>query len=144
MFFNGYDETHGLCAVDYALGAGFIQVCGELWVSDGTPEGTDRIDVIPGIVPSAPEQLFGSTRGMLYFLGRKDGVGPQLWISDGTLAGTRPFLTVSNLSWVNALATVNTRGWSSSTRPTAASGVTAHGRWKRTRCDERTDKRGRA
>lgn len=69
----------------------------ELWWTDGTPEGTRPIvDVYPGPasgvanhgIASQPRRLHTTSRGVL-FIGN-DGVhGEELWITDGTAAGTR-------------------------------------------------------
>src|SRR5262245_50566977 len=63
----------------------------ELWVSDGTPEGTVVLDLIPGPAGSFPMSLT-NVGGTLFFTARDltDGVthGRELWKSDGTPAGT--------------------------------------------------------
>ncbi len=60
----------------------------ELWVSDGTPEGTRLIkDVNPGTEGSNPCWLT-SAGGKVYF-SANDGVhGDELWVTDGTEGGT--------------------------------------------------------
>jgi ELWxxDGT repeat protein len=66
----------------------------ELWVSDGTAGGTVRIgELVPGsdvpgpFGPSHFSRLTG-WNGKLFFV-LDDGRGPRLWVSDGTVAGTR-------------------------------------------------------
>src|SRR5262245_36458037 len=63
----------------------------ELWVSDGTPEGTVVLDIIPGPAGSFPMDL-RNVGGTLFFTARDltDGVthGRELWKSDGTAEGT--------------------------------------------------------
>ena len=67
-----------------------------LWVSDGTQEGTFELDVLPdGEVTnlSRPADVT-SAGGRLYFAVGPGGTGgtvsePEVWISDGTEAGTR-------------------------------------------------------
>lgn len=61
----------------------------ELWVSDGTAEGTLRVaDVRPGVASSFPTPL-AAVGGELWFAA-DDGVhGSELWRTDGTEAGTR-------------------------------------------------------
>ncbi len=60
----------------------------ELWVSDGTPEGTVMVkDINPGYVPSAPSQMI-SFKGKLFFSAYTAQFGQELWTSDGTAAGT--------------------------------------------------------
>ncbi|MCY0998743.1 hypothetical protein OWM54_16510 [Myxococcus sp. MISCRS1] len=60
----------------------------ELFVSDGTPEGTVRVkDIWPGEVGSFPNALF-EYQGLLYFTAGDPAHGRELWRSDGTAAGT--------------------------------------------------------
>jgi ELWxxDGT repeat protein len=61
----------------------------ELWVSDGTPEGTRALDLAPGLQSSGPAGLIALGNRLLFWTydfptGRFD-----LWVSDGTLAGSR-------------------------------------------------------
>ncbi|QSQ25409.1 hypothetical protein JY651_10980 [Pyxidicoccus parkwayensis] len=61
----------------------------ELWVSDGTPEGTGRlVDIFPGEEGSYPSGLT-VFEGLLYFAATDDVHGRELWVSDGTEEGTR-------------------------------------------------------
>lgn len=72
----------------------------ELWVTDGTTAGTQRVkDINPGTATS-----FGSPfpnfqgfdfGGKAYFLANDGTNGPQLWVSDGTEDGTQPFATIN-------------------------------------------------
>jgi ELWxxDGT repeat protein len=56
----------------------------ELWVTDGTDNGTMLFaDLVPGSVSSAPYN-FAVSNGRLYFVAKR-----QVWISDGSVAGTR-------------------------------------------------------
>ena len=60
----------------------------ELWSTDGTPEGTSRLDIAPGLLGSYPQDLV-AWDGRLWFAAQ-DGVhGMELWTSDGTAEGTR-------------------------------------------------------
>src|SRR5262245_48576637 len=63
----------------------------ELWMTDGTPEGTVVFDLIPGPAGSFPMNLV-NVGGTLFFTARDltDGVthGRELWKSDGTPGGT--------------------------------------------------------
>ena len=73
VFFALRDEEHGR----------------ELWVSDGTREGTRLVlDIVPGAVGSEPVELT-AFQGRLYFT---TGGDRRLWTSDGTAAGTVPFV----------------------------------------------------
>ena len=72
----------------------------ELWVSDGTSEGTKLVaDINPNFVYSYPEgdRLFGRDskpryfiefNGKLYFTADDGENGNELWVSDGTSEGT--------------------------------------------------------
>lgn len=51
----------------------------ELWVTDGTPEGTKlRADLIPGTGTSSPSRLIES-QGVQYFVAVGVGIGKELW-----------------------------------------------------------------
>jgi ELWxxDGT repeat protein len=61
----------------------------ELWISDGTRDGTYELkDIYPGDGSSSPTELFAVPGGVLFQA--EDGVhGRELWFTDGTEAGTR-------------------------------------------------------
>jgi ELWxxDGT repeat protein len=100
-FFNAYDDQNGLCMYVPA-GVGERQVCGELWTTDGTVAGTHLVkDLLPGSAPGAPENLFASSAGKLYFAAA-DPARPTVaraWVSDGTAEGTRMLPQTSNWLW---------------------------------------------
>lgn len=56
----------------------------ELWVTDGTPEGTRKLRGFTG--PDGPRELTAAS-GRLFFTA--DEAGREVWTSDGTAAGTR-------------------------------------------------------
>lgn len=61
----------------------------ELWVSDGTTDGTRMlVDLVPGPVRSDPYSLY-PYRGKLLFSCDHNVYGEELWITDGTPEGTR-------------------------------------------------------
>ncbi|MDQ2676181.1 MAG: hypothetical protein M3Y34_05180 [Actinomycetota bacterium] len=74
LFFTANDGIHGL----------------ELWVSDGSPEGTQMVkDINPGPGDSGayhPIEFNGSLMFGAYDGGRR---GTEVWLSDGTAAGTQ-------------------------------------------------------
>ncbi|MEX0641590.1 MAG: ELWxxDGT repeat protein, partial [Pirellulales bacterium] len=70
----------------------------ELWVSDGTPGGTQLVsDIDPGPVGSGPQYL-ADVDGQLFFSGQW-GTDAELWTSDGTDAGTRRVLDINPNGW---------------------------------------------
>ncbi|HYI22078.1 MAG TPA: ELWxxDGT repeat protein [Candidatus Limnocylindrales bacterium] len=73
LFFTAKDESSGR----------------ELWTTDGTPEGTQRIkDIRPGSAGSTPLRL-EAVGDRLYFSADDGATGRELWISDGTELGTK-------------------------------------------------------
>ena len=61
---------------------------GELWKSDGTAEGTERVaDIWPGSQGSFPDEL-EVVDDTLFFVADNGTHGPELWKSDGTTQGT--------------------------------------------------------
>ena len=61
----------------------------ELWVSDGTTEGTNLlIDINSGANASYPDNLI-QIGNKLYFSATTEENGRELWVSDGTTEGTR-------------------------------------------------------
>jgi ELWxxDGT repeat protein len=61
----------------------------ELWKTDGTPEGTERVaDLRPGSEGSNP-RVFAPLGGWMVFSATDPALGQELWLSDGTAAGTR-------------------------------------------------------
>ena len=55
----------------------------EMWVTDGTEEGTRRFHDVN------PYGYHAVHNGRLFFAGRHDDDGQELWVTDGTEAGTR-------------------------------------------------------
>lgn len=71
-FFAASDEEHGE----------------ELWVTDGTKEGTRMVmDIVPGPESSEPSYL-GRLNDKVLFSAVTEGYGRETWISDGTEEGT--------------------------------------------------------
>lgn len=68
----------------------------ELWVSDGTENGTELFkDINPGSSNSLPSN-FKEYNGKLYF-SAKNGSGHGLWVTDGTDAGTVMIQSTSSI-----------------------------------------------
>ncbi|HWL69379.1 MAG TPA: hypothetical protein VNS22_13480 [Geminicoccus sp.] len=76
--FGGTDQEHGQ----------------ELWVSDGTPEGTRLLkDILPGVQPVGagaygPHSITPLADGRALFVATDGTHGFELWVTDGTEAGT--------------------------------------------------------
>lgn len=69
---------------------------GEIWRTDGTPQGTRRLkNVRPGLKDSNPKLLEGPLQPSLrYFFASSEKRSQELWITDGTTAGTKSLLTL--------------------------------------------------
>lgn len=59
----------------------------QLWISDGTPDGTQAIHAVGGYSPSYVGGLIVGA-GRVYFTVVDEDHGDELWSSDGTVAGT--------------------------------------------------------
>lgn len=104
LYFKANDGAHGL----------------ELWVTDGTDAGTQMVKDINSSgstgafngKSSGRLGLFGVYNNNLYFASN-DGVGSgyELWISDGTSAGTKKFLSKDGTTffWVNNFTVFNNK-----------------------------------
>lgn len=61
----------------------------ELWVTDGTPEGTKMVkDIYPGNKSSNPTWLTQFNDKVIFSATGNDKIGTEVWISDGTEEGT--------------------------------------------------------
>jgi ELWxxDGT repeat protein len=61
----------------------------ELWISDGTEEGTRLLkDIYAGMNSSDPAQ-FIEYEDLVYFTAETENEGRELWVTDGTEAGTQ-------------------------------------------------------
>jgi ELWxxDGT repeat protein len=91
VFFSADDGIHGQ----------------ELWVSDGTPQGTRMLkDLLPGPEQSLPFWLT-DLNGVLLFTARSTAFGnDSLWRSDGTPEGTYELLPAAQLSTIFQLVVV--------------------------------------
>lgn len=62
---------------------------GELYITDGTPGGTQLIsDINPGEASSNPSGDFALMNGFIYFFADRPAEGRELWRTNGTAAGT--------------------------------------------------------
>lgn len=67
----------------------------ELWVTDGSTNGTKVVrDLVPGNAGSDPT-ILGSHEGLVYFAATTDDYGREIWVTDGTEEGTRLFADVA-------------------------------------------------
>ncbi len=64
----------------------YFTVSGDLWKSDGTTDGTERVE---GTGAISDVRLRAAFDDILYFVGNDGGHGRELWRTDGTLEGTR-------------------------------------------------------
>ena len=61
----------------------------ELWITDGTLQGTKLVkDIAPGVGSSNPSSLT-AVGGRVYFAADNGVSGSELWVTDGTSPGTR-------------------------------------------------------
>ena len=61
----------------------------ELWITDGTVQGTELLkDINPGDVSSSP-LYFTASGGKVFFSAYTESAGQELWVTDGTPLGTR-------------------------------------------------------
>lgn len=93
----GEDDSRPTRFFDYGdltlFRAGSADAGVELWVTDGTPEGTTML----ADLNADPEYSRGNANpdnfieynGLVYFKARGDGIGDELYVTDGTPAGTR-------------------------------------------------------
>ncbi len=62
----------------------------EVWISDGTTQGTRLLaDIFPGMRSSNPSSFFEIAPGRIIFVADDGLTGAELWETDGTQAGTR-------------------------------------------------------
>lgn len=62
----------------------------ELWVTDGTPAGTELLDLNAGAEASTPSR-FTPFEGEIWFVATTPASGSELWHSDGSASGTELF-----------------------------------------------------
>ncbi len=87
-YFAATDATHGE----------------ELWVTDGTKEGTRMVkDIQPGTGSSGPSHL-ARLNDKVLFSAYTDDYGRQLWVSDGTEEGTKLIAVTYNFGDANPQA----------------------------------------
>jgi ELWxxDGT repeat protein len=77
MVFAANDSIHGL----------------ELWITDGTPEGTNILKEIKPGIQGTGQQYRILFNDRMYF-NADDGTGQKMWVSDGTEAGTLQFADI--------------------------------------------------
>ncbi len=78
LLFTANDGTHGE----------------EIWVTNGTEAGTEMlVDLNPEPIPSFATGIYSGVQmnGKLYFVAYQMGTGAELWVTDGSKAGTNLF-----------------------------------------------------
>lgn len=76
----------------------------ELWVTDGTKEGTRMVkDILPGAGSSGPSHI-ARLNDKVLFSAYTDDWGRQLWVSDGTEEGTKLIAVTYNFGDANPQA----------------------------------------
>ncbi len=61
----------------------------EVWITDGTPEGTVLVrDIATGGPSSAPQEFTALSGGRAVFSAYTASGGRELWVTDGTSDGT--------------------------------------------------------
>jgi len=97
LFFTEFDPANGL----------------EPWTSDGTPGGTSRLkDIFKGTASSmfSTPTFFTFYNGKVLFDADNGTLGPELWITDGTEAGTLPVKDINNSTTVGSEAGLSIKG----------------------------------
>lgn len=70
----------------------------ELWVTDGTEQGTKILkDILPGSNSSNPER-FVVVKNKLYFFATNASFSKEIWVTDGTEEGTKSLAPVASAS----------------------------------------------
>ena len=78
----------------------------ELWMSDGTTQGTELVlDIEPNSGDSYPRD-FVSFNNELYFIASDSSNGDELWKSDGTSSGTSMVTNIAESNWDAEFLTV--------------------------------------
>ena len=107
MLRNIAPDTHGgsypsnLANVGGRLFFGATDGTAAVWMSDGTTEGTSRLDV-PGLTPGP-----AVASGDLYYFVHGSLPALQLWRTDGTVPGTFRLFTMGDSRYFNAMTAMN-------------------------------------
>jgi ELWxxDGT repeat protein len=90
LSFSNSTTLNGKFIFHFATSSQFLNLGGELWVTDGTSQGTSVLkDIQPGAATGVPG-LNGSILGNSLIFGANDGAtGQEPWTTDGTTAGTK-------------------------------------------------------
>jgi ELWxxDGT repeat protein len=90
--FAALEDGRALYAATYSPSGGSSpsgRAYDELWVTDGTQEGTRLVqDIYPGQLGSRPEEITLFDGGRAIFSARAAEAGREAWVSDGTAAGS--------------------------------------------------------
>ena len=101
----------------------------QIWVTDGSPDGTVLLDVGTDL-PEIADGGYRLADGRVIFRGHTEATGTELWITDGTAAGTRIFFESAegpdSLPMLNEMAFVRL-GNAAPTGALAVTGAMAEG-----------------
>jgi len=76
--------SNGLFFKNYTTETGW-----ELWISDGTAQGTELLlDFLPGS-QSSYSTLYKSNGDLAFFMGWTEETSSEMWVTDGSIAGTK-------------------------------------------------------
>jgi ELWxxDGT repeat protein len=103
--FSAYDNTHVFPNAAVVNGKLFFGATdgtggGQLWVTDGTPVGTQMVkDTNPADPHSRVDHFMAAGNLVYFFAADQSEQNQQLWRSDGTAAGTFPLTVATNVNY---------------------------------------------
>ncbi|MCF8239544.1 MAG: T9SS type A sorting domain-containing protein [Saprospiraceae bacterium] len=67
----------------------------QLWITDGTSDGTQRFFTFPGVTGGVDPRHKLDVNGQLVFYAEGNDLGAELWTTDGTQAGTKMVMDIN-------------------------------------------------